>query len=202
MMFQQRIRAGFLVKLALVPLSLALGAAQAAPPSQPTAAPPSEKRAVPVPDGVATEFVLRVPNDAAVWFDDARMESTGVERRFTTPLLRPDKRCYYDVKVRWREGSRIVERQRRVSFRPGARIALDFVAGAQTRAQTGPFLDAAELRAGESVEGTRMRPRPSLLIDPAAPAPWREDYYYDRRNWPNYPNLRRFGYVPLYVTPW
>lgn len=126
----------------------------------------ADERATPAAGGPPAEVIVHVPPDAVVWFDGVRMRQTGVERRFVTPPVAAGRRFGYDVRASWIVGGRAVEHQRHVSFRAGDRIVLDFTPAA------------------------RLNPPQDILIDPAAPAPWRMGYYYDPFNWPNYPSLR------------
>ena len=93
--------------------------------------------------------------------------------------LRVGNRFRYDIRVSWMEGGRAVERQRHLSFRAGDRVVLDFAPSA------------------------RLNPPQDILIDPAAPAPWRMNYYENPSNWPDYPNRWRwYGHYPVSpITP-
>jgi uncharacterized protein (TIGR03000 family) len=87
--------------------------------------------AVEPPPGSA-ELRLRVPADAVVWFDGDPTAPGGEQRRFLTPALEPGKQYAYDVRVRWTEGGKPVERTERVLFYPGDRRTFDFTPPADT----------------------------------------------------------------------
>jgi len=67
---------------------------------------------------------LLVPSNAKIWFGDALMESTGVERDFRSPPLKPFVRYEYVVKVRWMENGREVTQTLRVPVAAGDYIAV------------------------------------------------------------------------------
>jgi uncharacterized protein (TIGR03000 family) len=69
----------------------------------------------------------RVPADAVIRFDGKPTTSTGPERRFLSPPLKPGHDYSYEVQVQWKEGGRTVERRRTVEVRAGQRVNLDFV---------------------------------------------------------------------------
>jgi uncharacterized protein (TIGR03000 family) len=124
----------------------------------------SSERAKPDPSGQPAEITLNVPLDAIVFVDGQRTNTSGLSRRFVTPPLSSGQKYYYDVKVSWIEGSRPRVYNRHLSFKAGDRIALNLAQPNWTEYQQ------------------------DLYLDPAAPAPWRTDYYNDERNFPNYPN--------------
>ncbi len=77
-------------------------------------------------DPNAAVIDLRVPADAQVWFDGDPTNQRGPDRVFTSPALDPGKTYHYDVKARWTENGRPVERTRRVDVRAGQRTTVDF----------------------------------------------------------------------------
>ncbi len=162
-MFQQSLRTQSLLVLTLSPLVLFLTLGAA------EAAPDSAKRTTPSPSGRPAEIVLHVPLDAIIWVDGERTENRGAIRRFVTPPLASGRKYFYDVKVTWVQGSRAKETQRHLSFRAGDRVTLNLAPGSRTQAE------------------------PTLYVDPAAPAPWRNEHNLDPLNAPNYPNLNLFN---------
>ena len=76
--------------------------------------------------GQAVHFAVMVPADAEVWFDGAKTTQTGPDREFVSPALRPGHSYSYDVRARWRDGGRAVDRTRRVTFYAGDQLELDF----------------------------------------------------------------------------
>jgi len=75
---------------------------------------------------------VEVPAGAQVWIDDQPTRQTGTVREFRTPWLAGNIRYSYTVRARWRAGDRDVEQFRRVSFAPGARVAVSFLVPEQT----------------------------------------------------------------------
>jgi uncharacterized protein (TIGR03000 family) len=69
---------------------------------------------------------VEVPANATLWFDGVQTKQTGAMRTFTTPPLESGRSYHYDVKARWEENGKPVERTRRVDVYPGARVTVDF----------------------------------------------------------------------------
>lgn len=71
---------------------------------------------------------VRVPDNAELWFGGEKTSQTGSMRDFVTPDLGQNKDYFYTLKARWtdRDG-KSVERTRRVTVRPGARVMVDFM---------------------------------------------------------------------------
>ena len=65
--------------------------------------------------GRAVHFAVTVPADAEVWFDGAKTAQAGPYREFVSPPLRPGRSYSYDVRARWKDGGREVDRTRRVT---------------------------------------------------------------------------------------
>jgi uncharacterized protein (TIGR03000 family) len=72
-------------------------------------------------------ITVRVPADAVVWFDGVPTRQSGPWRRLVTPPLEPGRKYRYEVRARWGEGGQAVERQRRLSFRAGDNLTVDFL---------------------------------------------------------------------------
>jgi uncharacterized protein (TIGR03000 family) len=69
---------------------------------------------------------VRVPQDAQVWFDGDPTQQRGTDRLFSSPPLEPGKRYHYDVKARWHDGDRAVEKTRTVHVEAGRHVTVDF----------------------------------------------------------------------------
>jgi uncharacterized protein (TIGR03000 family) len=78
-------------------------------------------------DENATMIAVRVPADAEIWFDGKKTSQTGPVRYFETPPLEPGREYSYEIRARWNENGRQVERTRHVTVHPGDRLALNFV---------------------------------------------------------------------------
>jgi uncharacterized protein (TIGR03000 family) len=95
------------------------------PRSSPAAAPAAPVGYSSNADNTATVQV-EVPADATLWFDGVQTKQTGAMRTFTTPELESGRSYHYDVKARWEQNGKPVERTRRVEVYPGARATVDF----------------------------------------------------------------------------
>jgi uncharacterized protein (TIGR03000 family) len=76
--------------------------------------------------GRAVHFAVMVPADAEVWFDGAKTTQTGPDREFVSPPLQRGHSYSYDVRARWKDGGRAVDRTRHVTFYAGDELTLDF----------------------------------------------------------------------------
>jgi uncharacterized protein (TIGR03000 family) len=150
-MFLQQKPTNLILYAALLAGALALtaGAAWAIPP------PPVRERA---------EIVLNVPPDALVWVDGARTRSAGLNRVFVTPPLEPGYNYVYDLRVSWREGGRVREMVRHVSFRAGDRLVFNVA------------------------QPNEAEPAPPPPTEPVPPPPLRRDYNREPPPPPAYPN--------------
>jgi uncharacterized protein (TIGR03000 family) len=71
-------------------------------------------------------LTVRVPENAEVWINGTKMTRTGTEREFASPPLTSGKDYSYDVRARWVEDGREVERTRKITFHAGERRNIDF----------------------------------------------------------------------------
>jgi len=70
---------------------------------------------------------VRVPAEAEVWFDGEKSIQTGLERSFRSPALQPDTIYSYEVKARWTENGKPVEKMRKVRIMKGEQIRITFL---------------------------------------------------------------------------
>jgi len=70
---------------------------------------------------------VHVPASAEVWFAGEPTQQRGEVRLFTSPPLEPRKAFYYEVKARWMENGRPVERDRKVYVQANERVVVDFM---------------------------------------------------------------------------
>jgi uncharacterized protein (TIGR03000 family) len=70
---------------------------------------------------------LRVPDNATVWVDGDRTQQTGSDRNFSTPSLTPGKTFEYQIKARWMEDGKPVEKTRTVDVRANQTSNVDFL---------------------------------------------------------------------------
>ncbi len=76
---------------------------------------------------------VRVPADAKVWVSGAATTQRGELRRFITPPLEAGRNQGYELRARWTEGGKPVERTEAVRVHPGDRLTVDFLSPAQNR---------------------------------------------------------------------
>jgi uncharacterized protein (TIGR03000 family) len=70
---------------------------------------------------------VRVPANAQVWVEGQQTRQTGPEREFVSPPLDPNRSYTYDLRARWEENGRMVDRTRQVPVRAGERRTVDFL---------------------------------------------------------------------------
>ena len=82
------------------------------------------------PDAPPTAAVLRVhvPAGAEVWVSGDATTQRGEVRRFITPPLEAGRNQGYELRARWTEGGKPVERTEDVRVHPGDRLTVDFLA--------------------------------------------------------------------------
>jgi uncharacterized protein (TIGR03000 family) len=68
-------------------------------------------------DDNSAHLRVHVPANAELTFDGTATRQTGTDRVFVTPPLNPGKNYTYDVRVRWTEDGKTVERNRTVRVR-------------------------------------------------------------------------------------
>jgi uncharacterized protein (TIGR03000 family) len=70
---------------------------------------------------------VRLPAaDAEVWFDDKPTQQRGTMREFASPPLNPDKNYTYEVRARWMENGKTMERTKKVAVRANGVATVDF----------------------------------------------------------------------------
>jgi uncharacterized protein (TIGR03000 family) len=95
---------------------------------------------------------VQVPADAQIWFDGESTSQGGTARSFRSPPLEQGQNYSYEVKARWNDNGKDIERTRKVRVRAGERVNVNFMAneeeGVGTPKQSGS-------------EGTETTPRPA-----------------------------------------
>jgi uncharacterized protein (TIGR03000 family) len=90
---------------------------------------PEEQRLPPpeetTPGDGAAHLLIRVPEDAELWFDGHPTQQTGRERVFVSPPLLPGRTYRYKVVARWEEDSLSVERKRTLNVRANMWASVD-----------------------------------------------------------------------------
>jgi uncharacterized protein (TIGR03000 family) len=87
---------------------------------------PLVPRALREPGAVPARIEVRVPDGAELWFNGAKTRQTGAVRVFESPPLEPGARYAYDVKARWTEDGRPVEKTYHVPVTAGERSSVTF----------------------------------------------------------------------------
>jgi uncharacterized protein (TIGR03000 family) len=98
-------------------------------PSVPVLAPISE---VPADDGKA-RLTLWVPADAEVWIQGQKMDVSGSERHFTSPVLGQGQGYTYEIRTAWTENGKPVEFTRKVAVKSGDEKSVAFNPAPGTR---------------------------------------------------------------------
>jgi len=93
---------------------------------------PVEVDVTPVPAQSAANMAIAtvklvVPEaNASIWFDGQRIEGTGLQRQFNTPLLESGYHYTYSVKGSWMQDGERITVERQVQVTPGQTIVVDF----------------------------------------------------------------------------
>lgn len=78
-------------------------------------------------DSAPAALRVLVPADAELWIGDSPTAQRGAERQFVTPPLEGGRHLVYQLRARWTEQGRGVERARTVPVFPGDRVTVDFL---------------------------------------------------------------------------
>lgn len=70
-------------------------------------------------------LIVRVPADAQVWLNGTKTKATGAVREYVSPPLETGWKYSYEVKGRWTENGKAVERTRAVRVQPGQTLEID-----------------------------------------------------------------------------
>jgi uncharacterized protein (TIGR03000 family) len=77
------------------------------------------------PAGNTALLRIRTQPDAQLWFDDTMTTQSGPFRTFTTPELQPGKQYEYQLKVRYMENGKEVQKTKTVDVAAGKAIDVD-----------------------------------------------------------------------------
>lgn len=69
---------------------------------------------------------MRVPANAEVWLSGEKTKSTGEFRSFVTPALEKNRKFAYEVRVRWMENGKAMEKVEKLPVHPNDRLNLRF----------------------------------------------------------------------------
>ena len=69
---------------------------------------------------------MRLPENAELWVDGVKTNQSGMTRAFVTTDLQPGQQYAYELRATWSDQGRQVTETRRVSFRAGEKVDVDF----------------------------------------------------------------------------
>ncbi len=72
-------------------------------------------------------ILVRVPDQARVWFEGHPTQQTGSVREFESPPLPPGQPFAYNVRAEWQQDGRTVTQTRRILVSAGQRLRVDFL---------------------------------------------------------------------------
>jgi uncharacterized protein (TIGR03000 family) len=117
---------------------------------------------------------VQVPADAQLWFDGESTSQTGGERTFRSPPLEQGQNYSYEVKARWSDNGKDVERSRRVRIHAGERVLVNFMAneeGLGAPERSGSGATGTSPLPGTGLNGTGTSPRPGSGLDGSGTSP-------------------------------
>ncbi|HTU18282.1 MAG TPA: TIGR03000 domain-containing protein [Gemmataceae bacterium] len=77
---------------------------------------------------------LRVPDNAEVWVDGVKTRQSGELRHFFSPPLKPGQQYAYNMRIRWMENGKPVEKTQRIFVSAGVTVRRHVIAaGGMTR---------------------------------------------------------------------
>jgi uncharacterized protein (TIGR03000 family) len=79
-------------------------------------------------DGPA-RIEVSVPANAEVWFNDTRTEQTGTSRDFKSPPLAAGRNYAYEIKAKWMQDGKPVEKTQTVVVQAGKQLSVKMEAG-------------------------------------------------------------------------
>lgn len=80
----------------------------------------------PLAEGTAL-LTIRVPAEAEIWISGQKTNQQGVWRRFVSPTLTADGMFFYEIRARWQQDGKPIERTKEVDVRRGDRLTVDFL---------------------------------------------------------------------------
>jgi uncharacterized protein (TIGR03000 family) len=79
-----------------------------------------------VADDTAHIIVYLPDPDAEVWFDGQAISEPGTVRDFELPALAPIRDYVYEIRARWTEGGKTVDRTQRIHVQAGHEVTVNF----------------------------------------------------------------------------
>jgi uncharacterized protein (TIGR03000 family) len=99
-------------------------------------------------DPNAVHISARVPADAEIWVEGQKTSQRGPDRFFVSPPLTPGKTYTYDIKARWKQDGRDMERERHLTVRAGENYTVDFLRSSDTGRTTTSSQDRTDREYG------------------------------------------------------
>jgi uncharacterized protein (TIGR03000 family) len=79
------------------------------------------------PPADAALVIVKLPDDAELWIDDARTVQEGSYRRFVTPALEPGHQFFCTLRVRWHIKDADLTRVEKVHVERGESVTVNFL---------------------------------------------------------------------------
>jgi uncharacterized protein (TIGR03000 family) len=78
------------------------------------------------PSSLPARLDVHLPDDAELWVDGVKTSQSGATRPFVSPDLPLGQQYFYELRATWRDQGGQVTQTRRVSFRAGDKVDVDF----------------------------------------------------------------------------
>jgi uncharacterized protein (TIGR03000 family) len=78
------------------------------------------------PSPLPARLAVHLPDNAELWVDGVKTSQSGTTREFASPDLPPGQQYFYELRATWQDQGRQVTETRRVSFRAGEKVDVDF----------------------------------------------------------------------------
>lgn len=136
-------------------------------------------------DAVVLELI--VPPNAELWLNGERTTQRGAVRSFVTPPLTDNQEYAYEVRMRWLENGRTVDKTRRVNFKRGDLLVVDMSRPQDAGYMYGSTDDREANRQDANRRGS------AALIDVMLPS--------NAEVWINNEKTKQTGGIRSFVTP-
>lgn len=137
-------------------------------------------------DAVVLELI--VPPNAELWLNGERTTQRGAVRSFVTPPLTDNQEYAYEVRMRWLENGRTVDKTRRVNFKRGDLLVVDM-----SRPQDAGYMYGSTDDDREANRQDAKHRGSAALIDVMLPS--------NAEVWINNEKTKQTGGIRSFVTP-
>jgi uncharacterized protein (TIGR03000 family) len=130
----------------------------------------------------AAHIEVSVPADAKVWFNGMRTEQTGTDRSFKSPPLEPGRNYAYEIKAKWMEDGKPVEKTQTVVVQASNQLSVNMAAGTAVAADVARIdvaVPVAEAKVWVNGTATKSTGLNRLFISP--PLQPGQNYSYEIR---------------------